>query len=311
MANEVLYSGLGDLTVSAVLARTIELLLADRASLRNSRHVVNVGDIAGSGSSASKQGYAGLDGYDEMAAVTEGSAVSNTALADGSQTVTVARQALQYAESDLANLILPDGSVDVERLAASMVGSAEMRLTTMLCSIIDDFTQTAGTSGADFTFAAFRSAIYQIERANAPTADLAAVLAPIQLTDLQADLVSQVGVVQWMQATQDMIQAKGQGLAGMLLGVEIHKSAKVVTSGGDRIGGMWHRGAVLMAEGSPKPLHTPGLAIYPAGTKVMVEFERDGSSALTKVIGNYYCGVAKNAVSPNELLGVSLTGSAT
>ena len=311
MANEILYSGLSDLVVAELLAKELELLLADRASLRNSPYIVTVGDVSGRGSSTIKQGFAGLDGYDEMAAVTEGSAVANTALTDGSQTVAVARQALQYSESDLANLILPDGSVDVERLAASMVGSAEMRFTSMLCNIIDDFTQTAGVTATDFSFASFRSAIYQIERANAPTAEMVAVLAPIQLTDLQGDLVSQVGVVQWMPATMEMIQAKGQGLSGMLLGVEVWKSAKVVTDGADRKGGMWHRGAVLMAEGSPKPLHTPGLAIFPAGTKVMVEFERDASSALTKVVGNYYVGVAKNAVSPNELLGVTLIGAST
>lgn len=310
MANEVLVSGLGDLTVSEILAQEVGLLLADRASFRNGAYLIDVGDVRGSGSSTRKQGFAGLDGYDEMAAVAEGSSVSNTALTDGSQTVAVARQALQYSESDLADLVLPDGSVNVERLAASMVLSAEMRFTSMVCNVIDDFTQIVGTSGTDFTFTKFQQGIFYIERAPAPSAELVALLAPIQVTDLQGDLFGVVGVAQYMPATADMVQAKGQGLQGRLLGVDVFKSSKAVTSAGDRKGGMWHRGAVLYSEGTPKPIKSPTFMI-PAGTKLLIEFERDASAALTKIVGNFYAGVAKNAVSPNELLGVTFLSSAT
>ena len=310
MANEVLVSGLGDLTVSEILAQEVGLLLADRASFRNGAYLVDVGDVRGSGSTVRKQGFAGLDGYDEMAAVVEGNSVSNTALYDGSQTVTVARQALQYSESDLADLVLPDGSVNVERLAASMVASAEMRFTTMICNVVDDFTQVVGTTATDFTFTKLQQGIFYIERAPAPTAELVALLAPIQITDLQGDLFAAVGVAQYMPATAEMVQAKGQGLQGRLLGVDIFKSSKCVTSGGDRKGGMWHRGAVLYAEGTPKAIKSPTFMIA-AGTKLLIEFERDASAGLTKIIGNFYAGVARNTVSPNELLGVTFLSSAT
>lgn len=310
MANEVLVSGLGDLTVSEILAQEIGLLLADRASFRNGAYLVDVGDVRGTGSTVRKQGFAGLDGYDEMAAVAEGSSVSNTALTDGSQTVTVARQALQYSESDLADLILPDGSVNVERLAASMVASAEMRFTSMVANVIDDFTQSVGTTGTDMTFTKYQQAIFYIERAPAPSADLVSIMAPIQITDLQGDLFGVVGVAQYLPATAEMVQAKGQGLQGRLLGCDVFKSSKVVTSGGDRKGGMWHRGAVLYAEGTPKAIKSPTFMIA-AGTKLLIEFERDASAGLTKIVGNFYTGVARNTVSPNELLGVTILSSAT
>ena len=310
MANEVLVSGLGDLTVSEILAQEIGLLLADRASFRNGAFLVDVGDVRGSGSSTRKAGFAGLDGFDEMAAVAEGNAVSNTALTDGSVTVSVARQALQYQESDLADLVLPDGSVNVDRLAASMVLSAEMRFTSMVCNVIDDFTQVVGTAGTDFSFTKLQQGIFYVERAPAPTADLVALLAPIQVTDLQGDLFGVVGVAQYMPATAEMVQAKGQGMQGRLLGVDIFKSSKVATSGGDRKGGLWHRGAVIYSEGTPKPIKSPTFSI-PAGTKLLIEFERDASSALTKIVGNFYAGVARNTVSPNELLGVTFLSSAT
>jgi hypothetical protein len=309
MADEVLVSGLGDLTVSEILAQEVGLLLADRASFRNGAYLVDVGDVRGSGSATKKIGFAGLDGYDEMAAVAEGSPVSNTPLSDGSQTVSVARQALQYSESDLADLILPDGSVNVERLAASMVLSAEMRFTTMVCNVIDDFTQVVGTSGTSFTFTKLQQGIFYIERAPAPTADLVSILAPKGITDLQADLFGVVGVAQLLPATAEMVQAKGQGLQGRLLGVDLFKSSKAVTSGSDRKGGIWHRGAVLYGEGTPKPIKSPTFTI-PAGTKLLIEFQRDASSALTKIVGNFYAGVARNTVTGNELLGVTFLHAA-
>ena len=308
MADEIVVSGLGDLILTSTLSKEIELLLADRASFRNNMALVDMGDVAGSNSTTRKQRYAGLDGYTEMAAVAEGAAVANTALADNSQTVAVGRQALQYEETDLAEMILEDGSVDPERLAASMVGSADMRFTSMICGVIDDFSQTAGLSGADFTFAYFQSGIYLLERAPCPTGILWSILAPIQVTDLQTDVTSLGGVVQYMAATQEMITAKGQGLIGKLLGVEIFKSQKVATSGSDRKGGIWHRGAVLFAEGTPKGKRIAANQVLKTG-RIMVEFERNASSALTKVVGNYYVGTALST--PNDLLGVTFVSAAT
>jgi len=308
MADEIFYSTLSDLALSATLRLEIELLLADRASFRQAGnpYLVFLGDVANSQSSTIKQGYAGLDGYDSMGAVAEGSSVSNTPLTDGSQTVAVARQALMYTESDLANMILPNGSVNVERLALSMAMSAEMRFTAMICQVVDDFSPV-GTSGADLSFVDFQSGVYLLERAPVPTAELVSLLAPIQVTDIQTDITSQAGVVQWMQATQDMIQAKGQGLTGRLLGVDIFKSSKVVTDSGDRKGGMWHRGAVLYAEGTPKPIKGASDTLYPAGTKLMVEFKRTAEAALTSIVGNYYVGVARST--PNDAYGVTLVSS--
>jgi hypothetical protein len=302
------YASIGDLTVPEILNREIELLLADRASLRNLPYLVNVGDITGSNTNTIKVGYAGLDGYNEMSAVAEGSDAPEPGLTDGSQTVVVARQAITYSEYDLTNLILANGNVDVERLAASIVGDAEARFTSMVCGVIDDFTQTSGTTGTDFTFAKFQSAIYTLERAPAPTAELVAVLAPIQLTDLQSDVTGLTGVMQWQPASAEMIAAKGQGFQGRLLGVDVYKSSKVVTSGGDRKGGMWHRGAVLMAEGTPKPLLIPGIA-RDVGQKIQVTFGYNNAKALQSVTGNYYVGVARSV--PNDTLGVTLISSAT
>ena len=92
-----------------------------------------------------------------------------------------------------------------------------------------------------------------------------------------------------------MLNIKGQGFAGQFNGVDIFVSSKVVTAnaGADRAGAMFGYGAVAMAEGSPYAITGAGGIVQPAGTPLVVEFERDASSALTKIVGNYYAGVAK------------------
>ena len=116
MSNELLYSGLGDLQLAAILNQELTLKLADRAGLGVHPAIIDFGDIAGRGSTVLKIPIAGLDGYDEMAAVAEGSASSNTALTDGSVNLTIARQSIQRTMSDLAGIV-NGGRVDPARLA--------------------------------------------------------------------------------------------------------------------------------------------------------------------------------------------------
>jgi len=291
MANEVLYSGLGDVRAAEVLDQRIHLLLADRQSLRNHPAIMQFGDQSGSGSTVLSVPFAGFDGYDLMAAVAENASTSNTALTDASATITIARQALQYQMSDLANLTDSVG-VSVERIAQSMVGSAEMRATEMILNVTDDFSSSVGTSGADMTVDDFFDAQFTLTLANV-TGPIVSVLHTRQLTDLQNSLRAEGGAIQFISATQDMLSVKGVGFVGSLNGVDIYASSKVPTAnaGADRAGAMFGLGAVGIAEGSPRPIQGAGF-VFPAGRRIMVEFERDAGYAYTKVVGNYYAGVA-------------------
>lgn len=102
MAQEIFYSSLGDQRLTEVLDAQIQLILADRGAFFNHPAIVNLGDISGQGSTASKVALVALDGYDVMGAVAENASTSNTAFTDASAVCTVARQALQYQMSDLA-----------------------------------------------------------------------------------------------------------------------------------------------------------------------------------------------------------------
>lgn len=294
MANEVVYSGLGDLRLAKILNNEIQLLLADRFSLRTHPAIFNAGNIAGRGSSVISIPQAGLEGYDLMTAVgSETTAASNVALTDASADITIARYALRREISDLANMTDSVG-LTAERLAADMVGGYEMAVTNAICDTIDGFTATAGTTGVDLSVDDFFSALFTLEQASVRT-PYVSVLHPVQVTDLQNSIRAEGGALQYIAATQEMLAAKGQGFAGSFLGVDIFKSSKVPTAnaGADRAGAMMGYGAVGMAEGSVRPISAlSGALQFPAGTVIAVEYERDSSTALTAITGNSYFGVA-------------------
>lgn len=294
MANEVLYSGLGDLRLAKILNNEIQLLLADRFSLRTHPSIFNAGNIAGRGSSVISIPQAGLEGYDLMTAVGgETASASNVALTDASADITIARFALRREISDLANMTDSVG-LTAERLAADMVGGYEMAVTNAICDTIDGFTATAGTTGVDLSVDDFFSALFTLEQASVRT-PYVSVLHPVQVTDLQNSIRAEGGALQYIAATQEMLAAKGQGFAGSFLGVDIFKSSKVPTANGgaDRAGAMMGYGAVGMAEGSVRPISAlSGALQFPAGTVIAVEYERNSATALTAITGNAYFGVA-------------------
>ena len=308
MANEVVYSGLGDLRLAKILNNEIQLLLADRFSLRTHPAIFNAGNIAGRGSSVISIPQAGLEGYDLMTAVGgETASASNVALTDASADITIARFALRREISDLANMTDSVG-LTAERLAADMVGGYEMAVTNAICDTIDGFTATAGTTGVDLSVDDFFSALFTLEQASVRT-PYVSVLHPVQVTDLQNSIRAEGGALQYIAATQEMLAAKGQGFAGSFLGVDIFKSSKVPTANGgaDRAGAMMGYGAVGMAEGSVRPISAlSGALQFPAGTVIAVEYERSSATALTAITGNAYFGVALL----QDAMGVSIVSDA-
>ena len=141
-------------------------------------------------------------------------------------------------------------------------------------------------------------AIFALELENNPS-QLFAVLHPRQIADLQASIRNETGnAIAFNPAQHDLVKAVGQGVVGDFLGVQIHKSAYVSESGGNKRGAVFSAGALGYALGTPLPLaaagccQTSGGEIRPAGTPVLVELERDSAYSLTKIVGTAYAGVA-------------------
>ena len=294
MANEIIYTGIGDLTLAAALSAEYILLAADRNALQNHPALMYVGDIGvGGHSDTIKVPTIGLMGYDILASTGDGTAVANSALSDGSVTVAVGRYSKAYEASDLARATAGAGGLSTQVFAMDALISGALTLTSLVANLLDNFATVVGTTGVDMTTANFLDAISALEIAKTPGPFLA-VLHPVQFGDLRKDLaLTAAGAVQYMPATAALIAARGTGFQGTLAGVDIVTSSYVPTmnASADRGGGMFGKGAILWADGT---LAADGSADQMViGGKVLFERDRTAKSGLTAYVTHRYLGVVE------------------
>jgi hypothetical protein len=285
----ILHSGLEtDLRLANVLSQEIALLLADRTSIRTTGAVQYFGSVNGMGSDTVAVRLAGLDGYEAMTATAaEDTDVSETALTDSSASIAVARYSLRRDLGDLAEMTGFGGDITVERLAASAVGEADKAFMGLVATAVAGFGTDVGSTTVDASIDDFFSAISTLEVAN-NSGPYYMLIHPRQLADLQTSARAEAGALQFMAATQEMLKIKGSGYAGSFLGVDVYTSSEVTSSGGNSHGAMWAQGALGWADGIP--MIGAGNTVRPAGSSVVIEFQRDSSKALTEVISHAYMG---------------------
>lgn len=280
----------GGLRLAAMIEAEVRALLSDNASIRQSGALLYAGDVANIGSDAITLRFAGLDGYDAMSSASDGADVTASQLEMDTATITVARQALRYDMTDLANLSGLGSDISPFRLAESMVGAFEARFMEIVAATFGSFSTSVGTSGVDMSIDDFLDGVFALELANNP-AQIFAVLHPRQIADLQASIRNEAAnAIAFNSASHDMLKMMGQGYVGDFLGVQIHKSSYVTESAGNKKGAMFSAGAIAYAIGTPAPMVGAGGEVRPAGTPIVVEYQRDASKGLTEIIGTAYCG---------------------
>jgi len=296
VANETTFTGQGDnLRAAEVLNTLLWSNLVDMTDLRSV--CLRLGDVGGSGSDTLTTTQISFDDPMTAASVDETTATDNTAIGDTALSLSIAQQIISYSMSDKLMITGNASTLDLNRLAQAAADAYVLRFTDQVCGVIDDFTSTVGTTGADLTVDDLYDAIFTLEQAVVPT-PLACVLHTVQYTDLQSSLRSEGGAIQFLASTQDQIQAKGPGFKGSLLGVDIWASDSVVTAnaGADSAGGMFGIGGVAYAEASAR-MSMPGsiAAAVPAGSPVYAEFARTADPGLSRVVAHAF-----NAVSIGE-----------
>jgi len=291
MANEITYTGQGDnLRAAEVFNSLIWDLVYDRTDLR--QLCVKLGDLGGSGSAKLETPQVDWNLPMTAAAGDEVTATGNTAITDSALSLTVAQQIIAFEISDLMSVTGGAGNLDIARLAEAVSNAYSLRFTDQVCSVIDGFTSTVGTTTVDMTVDDFYAAMFTLEQA-VVSGPYAAVLYPTQFTDLQESLRSEGGALQFHAPTAEMLAMKGPGFAGSFLGVDIWKSDSVVASGsgGDSEGAMFGLGAVVYAEASAAGA-MPGSIVAPAMSPVYAEFERVADPGLCRVVGHAFNAVA-------------------
>lgn len=286
------YAALGDLRLAAMIENEVRAILADQASIRNSGALLFMGDVAGIGSDSLRMRYANWGAATPFASASDGANVTGSTLTPSTVDITVGRSALRYDITDLAAMTGLGMDIDPFSLAGKMAMSAEARINSIITATFASATNSVGTSGVDMSVDDFYDAMFQLESVS-NNGEFYCILHPQQLSDLRDSLRSESNnALAFSPATEEMLNIKGQGFAGRFGGVEIFKSSYVTEATGNKIGAMMSRGAIAYAVGTPRPLAGAGVEIRPAGTPIVIGFQRDESKGLTEVVGSLYCGAA-------------------
>mgnify|MGYP003636924450 FL=1 len=292
------YSLKTDLRLTSMISQEIRLLLADSSSLRNTLYMDFVGSINGMGSDTIKVRKAGLDGYDasqwsSFTGATETGAVADTNLTDSSADVVVKRRALAYSISDMASMSGMGGSdLDPARIATSIALSYDGMFADLCADAFAVFPTAEITStGNSLSADAFINSYQLLQNVSGKSVPgpYVAVLHPKGWGELQDSIRTETGVMAFTPATYEAISAKGDSYKGNYLGVDIYTSSYVTNNGVDNLQGMWAPGALGYATGAPQ---INGAGLSQQMDQVTIEFDRDATKALTRIVGHAYLGIS-------------------
>jgi hypothetical protein len=296
MANEVSFATLlsNGGRVAAMIGDQVHLNLYDPANLRG---LMTMYTMAGP---SSVQSVAGLTrGYTAAAASSEISGgASNTALTTTNKDITIARYLLQMAPTDLFALTSPGAPINVTTVADAITESMDLTLTSLLTGLFSGISTNVGTSGADLTVTNIFSAIFALNLNNNP-AQLAAVLHNQQINDLMSSIRGEGGAIQYRADAQGVLSTKGVAARFRFLEVDFYQSSRVATAnaGADRQGAMFSAGAFGYKLGNVDEIINQGM-VNPAdilirSPEMFIERSRDAANGLSKMILNFYPGVAE------------------
>ena len=293
MANEIQYSGIGDLRATHILNRQIDELLHDPTDLRA---VMTEVPWHGGASAATKVAQMDLD--IAMSAPGQVTQVNNSALTDSSYTLTPAHYAVQYEVGYLAQAT-SNGMGELDILAQAIVQRTGLTMTDLACALFPSVTAAVSDTGIDMTIDHFFDAMFTLNAAVVP-GPYYCVLHQTQINDLISSMRGESGSFQFRQDVAGMLDLKGPGFKGSLLDVNVWQSDSVntVNAAADRSGCMFGAGAFKYQEAPVQAIlgHIPSEA-YIAGGKVFAQFDQISDHGKTRLNGHYFpaAAIAENA----------------
>lgn len=294
MANEIVYSTEGADLRAAETNHALWYLLSN-AQDAFAAGAMNMGDAGGSGSTVHQVGQVQYN--DAMTAPGEIAAVSNTALATASATITIARQQLRR-ESSL--LMLATGSPNqwnysAREVAQDAFNAASLRRSSMLGGLHASLSSSVGSSGVDASVDDLYDGIFTLRNAGV-VGPYTFLGHPQQFNDLQADLRGETSGFNEPD-TNAMLSTVGPGFQGTWRGVRFFTNSQIPTanSGADRDGALFGMGAFGYRQasfGSLPALPGMNMQVIPGESPIAVLWET--ASATTLVAANYvyFVGVA-------------------
>jgi hypothetical protein len=244
VANEQTPSSIADIVAGEVLAPEFLMLLAERdGSVLNHPAFFHATGLPGS--NVVRVPVLG-HGYDLLSAATPGSDTANTAFSDDKIDVTIATYTLRYTNDQLAKW-MADGKLDASLFAMGAVVSIAQTLISLAANVTDGFSNVAGSSGVNASWAdvLVAKALLNVGNADGPMLGL---VHGVQWGDLESDAAS-LGVLP-AETNAGIINAELGAYKGKFFGVDWFKSNRVPTAdaGANRAGAIWTPGGLVWAD---------------------------------------------------------------
>lgn len=298
----IIHSGLEtDLRLAEALDVSLQVQLHDLASIRSTGAIQFRGTVNGSGSDTSRQRLAGL-GHDHMESVAEDFDTLDTALGIASVDIAVVRNSLARSVSDTVIFTGFVDDINPVKIAGEMMNAYDGRFNDVAAAAVATAANNVGTSGVDMSTDDFFDAKFALQLLSVPGRYFC-LLHPRQMADLEESIRSEAGPVQFIVATQEMLNAKGQGFQGSWLGIDIFASSDVSAAGGNFEGGMWGPGALAYKTGvvdARSFIGTSGVVVQQG--EVLVEIGRIIGGGRVRIVGDAHFGIS--VIEQNRLVGI-------
>lgn len=189
----------------------------------------------------------------------------------------------------------------LEEEAARLAGMLYEKAETDCIALLDDYTDTAGSTGVDIDLSVFLTALYKLEENEPEHEQFVAMMDIEQIRTLRSDLTSNGatadGVVWNQQADASFVNFIGDGarngLKGSLLGVPVFQLAPslrlTANAGADVVGALVARGQGV--PGQPGSLN--GAGVFVEGHPIRFLVDVNASQRTIELIGIWEYGVAE------------------
>ena len=297
MPDEILYAGLANERTAETLTGDFLFNLTDRNMLPAHDALLYWKDFRGLGTTTVKIPIINFLGFDLPSQIGEMLATPNTPWADSSVLLSIGCFTKAYERGDLARFTDSLGVVSNPALFAEDAAlSHSLRLANLCTNVLDDFTTTVGSTGADLTIAQFLAGVNLLEintQGQIAPGQACSILHPVQMGDIRTGLLTLAGSAQYHAAAQDLLAVKGTGYRGQLFDVDLYSLPSVPTAnaGADRAGSIFVRGAMCWGDMSVDTENDANSLVI--GSKVLFERERKPRTRSTNYLSSSYLAASK------------------
>lgn len=292
MANEISWANLEtDAGIAHYMTGELHATLYDPTDLRAT--AVREEFMPGRGSETSKTTkYSRAQSFAAASSEISGGA-SNSNISTGNFQLNPSRRVMQWQITELWQLIAPTGSIDLDLLVGIMVEASGLTFTDLISTAFASLSVTAGSTTEQMSIDYMWDAQWTLNTARArPPFHM--VLSPHGFNKWQSSLLNAGGVLQFIAATEEMIQAKGPGYKGQYGQIFVWDSDSVTLDGGStyRRSAMYDTRCFRYTEmPNVQPLARNASVVLNGLVRVVLE--HSGANGYTMVYGDYQPGLVE------------------